>query len=155
MIDRHPAIIARSAGAADVIAAVKFAREQDLLVSVRGGGHSIAGKAICDGGLLIDLSGMKSIRVEPAKGTVRAEPGLTLGEFDRETQAFDLATTMGVVSRTGISGLTLGGGIGWLARKYGLACDNLISADVVAAARLLGRDAAVHGRRCLCQLPRG
>jgi FAD/FMN-containing dehydrogenase len=133
MIDRHPAIIARCAGAADVIAAVKFAREQDLLVSVRGGGHSIAGKAICDGGLLIDLSGMKSIRVEPAKGTVRAEPGLTLGEFDRETQAFDLATTMGVVSRTGISGLTLGGGIGWLARKYGLACDNLISADVVAA----------------------
>jgi FAD/FMN-containing dehydrogenase len=132
MIDRHPAIIARCAGAADVIAAVEFAREQDLLVSVRGGGHSIAGKAICDGGLLIDLSGMKSIRVEPAKGTVRAEPGLTLGEFDRETQAFDLATTMGVVSRTGISGLTLGGGIGWLARKYGLACDNLISADVVA-----------------------
>jgi UDP-N-acetylenolpyruvoylglucosamine reductase len=133
MIDRRPAIIARCAGVADVIAAVKFAREQDLLVSVRGGGHSIAGKAICDGGLLIDLSGMKSIRVEPTKGTVRAEPGLTLGEFDRETQAFGLATTMGVISRTGIAGLTLGGGLGWLARKYGLACDNLISVDVITA----------------------
>ncbi len=132
-IDHRPAIIARCAGVADVITCVRFAREHELLVSVRGGGHSIAGKAVCDSGLMIDLSGMKGIRVEPTKGTVRAEPGLTLGEFDRETQAFGLATTMGVVSKTGIAGLTLGGGLGWLMRKYGLACDNLISADVVLA----------------------
>lgn len=132
-IDRRPAIIARCAGAADVIACVRFAREHDVLISVRGGGHSIAGKAVCDGGLMIDLSGMKGIRVDPAKRAVRAEPGLILGEFDRETQAFGLATTMGVISRTGISGLTLGGGLGWLARKYALACDNLISVDVITA----------------------
>ena len=132
-IDRRPAIIARCAGAADVIACVRLARDHDLLVSVRGGGHSIAGKAVCDGGLMIDLAAMKGIRVDPAGRTVRAEPGLTLGEFDRETQAFGLATTMGVVSKTGISGLTLGGGIGWLVHKHGLACDNLISADVVTA----------------------
>jgi len=137
-IDRHPAIIARCTGAADVMACVRFAREQDLLVSVRGGGHSIAGKAICDGGLMIDLSAMKGIRVNPVRKTVRAEPGLMLGEFDRETQAFGLATTMGVLPRTGIAGLTLGGGLGQLMNKYGLACDNLISADVVTAdARLL------------------
>lgn len=143
MIDRRPAIIARCAGAADVIACVRFAREHDLLVSIRGGGHSIAGKAVCDDGLMIDLSGMKGIRVDPVKRTVRAEPGLTLGEFDRETQAFGLATTMGIISRTGISGLTLGGGIGWLVRKYGLACDNVISADVVTAdGRLLTASAA-------------
>ncbi len=132
-IDRRPAIIVRCAGAADVITCVRFAREHELLVSVRGGGHSIAGKAVCDGGLMIDLSGMKGIRVESTQGTVRAEPGLTLGEFDRETQAFGLATTMGVVSKTGIAGLTLGGGLGWLMRKHGLACDNLLSADVVLA----------------------
>ena len=132
-IDRRPAVIARCASAAEVILCVRFAREHDLLVSVRGGGHSIAGKAVCDGGLMIDLSAMKGIRVDPVGRTVRAEPGLVLGEFDRETQAFGLATTMGVVSRTGISGLTLGGGLGWLARRYGVACDNLISADVVTA----------------------
>jgi FAD/FMN-containing dehydrogenase len=132
-IDRRPAMIARCVSAADVIACVRFARERDLLVSVRGGGHSIAGKAVCDGGLMIDLSGMKGIRVDPAQRTVRAEPGLLLAEFDRETQAFGLATTMGVISRTGIAGLTLGGGTGWLARKYGLACDNVVSADVVTA----------------------
>jgi FAD/FMN-containing dehydrogenase len=126
-------MIARCVSAADVIACVRFARERDLLVSVRGGGHSIAGKAVCDGGLMIDLSGMKGIRVDPAQRTVRAEPGLLLAEFDRETQAFGLATTMGVISRTGIAGLTLGGGTGWLARKYGLACDNVVSADVVTA----------------------
>ncbi len=132
-INRRPAIIARCASASDVIACVGFARERNLLVSVRGGGHSIAGKAVCDGGFMIDLSCMKGIRVNPAQRTVRCEPGLLLGEFDRETQAFGLATTMGVVSRTGIAGLTLGGGIGWLVRKHGLACDNLISADVVTA----------------------
>ena len=133
IVDRRPAIIARCAGAADVIACVGFARERDLPVSVRGGGHSIAGKAICDDGLMIDLSAMKGIRVDPAARTVRAEPGLTIGEFDRETQAFGLATTMGVISTTGIAGLTLGGGMGWLIGKHGLACDNVIAIDIVIA----------------------
>ena len=133
MVDRRPAIIARCAGAGDVIASVRFAREHDLLVSVRGGGHSVAGKSVCDAGLMIDLSAMKGIRVDPAKRTVRAEAGLTLGEFDRETQAFGLATTLGTVSKTGISGLTLGGGWGHLHGKYGLALDNVIGVDVVTA----------------------
>jgi FAD/FMN-containing dehydrogenase len=126
MIDKRPALIARCAGAADVIECVRFAREHDLVVSVRGGGHSVAGWATCDGGLMIDLSRMKGIRVDPARRTVRAEAGLTLGEFDRETQAFGLATTLGAFSTTGIAGLTLGGGLGWLMGKYGLACDNLL-----------------------------
>jgi FAD/FMN-containing dehydrogenase len=133
MIDRRPAIIARCIGAADVIVCVRFAREHDVLVSVRGGGHSVAGKSVCDGGLMIDMSGMKGIRVDPARRTVRAETGLTLGEFDRETQAFGLATTLGTVSKTGISGLTLGAGWGHLHGKYGLALDNVISLDVVTA----------------------
>jgi hypothetical protein len=133
MIDKHPAMILRCAGAADVLAAVSFAQEHSLLVSIRSGGHGIAGKAICDDGLVIDLSRMKGIRVDPEQSTVRAEPGLTLGEFDRETQGFGLATTLGVASTTGIAGLTLGGGLGWLMGKYGLACDNLISADLVTA----------------------
>jgi len=138
IIDRRPALIVRCAGAADVIACVGFAREHGVPVSVRGAGHSIAGKATCDGGLMIDLSAMKGIRVNPTARTVRAEPGLTIGEFDRETQAFDLATTMGVISTTGIAGLTLGGGMGWLVGKHGLACDNVIAMDVVTAdARLL------------------
>src|SRR5579872_1374984 len=107
MIDRRPAIIARCAGAADVMACVRFARERDLLISVRGGGHSVAGKSVCEGGLMIDLSGMKGMRVNPGQRTARAEAGLKLGEFDRETQAFGLATTLGTVSATGISGLTL------------------------------------------------
>jgi hypothetical protein len=132
-IDRHPAIIGRCAGAADVITCVNFAREHRLPVSIRAGGHSIAGKAICDDGLMIDLSAMKGIRVDTATRTVRAEPGLTIGEFDRETQAFGLATTMGVISTTGIAGLTLGGGMGWLLGKHGLACDNVIAMDVVTA----------------------
>lgn len=133
MIDRRPAAIARCTGAADVIACVRFAREHDLLVSVRGGGHSVAGKSVCEGGLMIDLSLMKGIRVDLAKRSARAEAGLILGEFDRETQAFGLATTLGTVTRTGISGLTLGAGWGHLHGKYGLALDNLISADVVTA----------------------
>lgn len=133
MIDKHPAFIVRSAGAADVTACVNFAREQELLVSVRGGGHNVAGKAVCDGGLMIDLSRMKGIRVEPTRLTAQAQAGLTGGEFDRETQAFGLATTLGIVSTTGIAGLTLGGGKGWLHGKYGMACDNLVSADVVTA----------------------
>jgi FAD/FMN-containing dehydrogenase len=142
MIDRRPAVIARCTGAADVIACVRFAHEHDLLVAVRGGGHSVAGKSVCDGGLMIDLSTMKGIRVDPSRRTVRAETGLTLGEFDRETQAFGMATTLGVVSKTGIAGLTLGGGWGHLHAKYGLALDNLIGADVVTAdGRLLTANA--------------
>jgi FAD/FMN-containing dehydrogenase len=142
MINRQPAIIARCAGAADVIACVRFAREHDVLVSVRGGGHSVAGKSVCDGGLMIDLSAMKGIRVDPVGRTVRAEPGLKLGEFDRETQAFGLATTLGTVSTTGIAGLTLGAGFGHLMAKYGLALDNVIGADVVTAdGRLLTANA--------------
>ena len=133
MISRMPVLIARCTGAADVVRAVQFARANNLLVSVRGGGHSVAGHATCDGGVMIDLSGMKGIRVDPAARTVRAEPGLTWGEFDRETQAFGLATTGGIVPSTGIAGVTLGGGFGYLMRRYGLACDNLLSVDVVTA----------------------
>lgn len=133
MIDRHPAIVARCAGAADVIECVRFAREHDVLVTVRGGGHSLPGKCIHDDALMIDLSAMKGIRVDPACKTVRAQTGLTLGEFDRETQAFGLATTLGTVSTTGIAGLTLGAGWGHLHAKHGLALDNVIGADVVTA----------------------
>ena len=143
MIDRRPALIARCAGAADVIECVRFAREYEVLVAVRGGGHSVAGKSVCDGGIVIDLSAMKGIRVDPARRTVRAETGLKLGEFDRETQAFGLATTLGVVPTVGIAGLTLGGGWGNLHAKHGLAIDNLIGADVVTAdGRLLTVNAA-------------
>jgi FAD/FMN-containing dehydrogenase len=133
MIDRRPALIARCAGVADVIAAVDFARAHDLLLAVRGGGHNVAGNAVCDGGLVVDLSRLKGIRVDPAARTVRAEAGVTWGELDHETQAFGLATTGGQVSTTGIAGLTLGGGYGWLTRSFGMACDNLLAADVVTA----------------------
>lgn len=143
MVTRRPAVIARCAGAADVLTCVRFASEHDIIVSIRGGGHSVAGKSVCDGGLMIDLSAMKGIRVDPAKRTVRAEAGLKLGEFDRETQAFGLATTLGVVPGTGISGLTLGGGFGHLLGKHGLALDNLSSVDVVTAdGRLLTANAS-------------
>lgn len=134
LIDKRPALIVRSAGVADVVAAVKFAGEHDLLVSVRGGGHNIAGKAVCDGGLMIDLSRMRSIEVDPATRTARVEGGAVLGDLDRATQAFGLATTAGVVTHTGVGGLTLGGGVGRLARKYGLACDNLLAVEMVTAA---------------------
>ncbi|KCZ71095.1 FAD/FMN-dependent dehydrogenase [Candidatus Methanoperedens nitroreducens] len=133
MIDKHPALIARCTGAVDIINAVNFARSSKLLVAVRGGGHNVAGNAVCDGGLVIDLSRMKSIRIDPASRTARAEPGVTWGELDRETQAFGLALPGGMVSTTGIAGLTLGGGYGWLTRKYGMTIDNLLSADVVTA----------------------
>jgi len=133
MIDRRPALIARCAGVADVVAAVRFARTHELLVSVRGGGHNITGNAVCEDGLMIDLSRMKSVRVDPARRTARAEAGLTWGEYNHETQAFGLASTGGVVSTTGIAGLTLGGGLGWLMGKHGLSCDNLLSADLVTA----------------------
>ena len=133
MIDRRPALIVRCAGASDVIHAVHFARDNHLLVSVRGGGHGVPGFAVCDGGLMIDLSRMKSIRVDPIRRTARAEGGVTWGEFDHETQAFGLATTGGVARPTGIAGLTLAGGHGFLMRKHGLACDNLLSVDIVTA----------------------
>jgi FAD/FMN-containing dehydrogenase len=133
MIDKHPALIARCGGVADVIAAVALARDNRLLLAVRGGGHNIAGKGTCDGGLVVDLAPMKGIRVDLGMRTVRAEGGVLWRELDRETQAFGLATTGGFISTTGIAGLTLGGGFGWLMRAHGLASDNLVAADVVTA----------------------
>ena len=132
-IERRPAYIARCTGVADVVAAIRFARERDLVVAVRSGGHGVGGHALCDGGLVIDLSPMKGIRVDPAARTARAEAGVLWGEFDRETQLHGLATVGGIVTHTGIAGLTLGGGIGWLTRKHGATVDNLLSADVVTA----------------------
>ena len=137
LIDKRPALIARCAGAGDVIDSVNFARENDLLLAVRGGGHNVAGNAVCDGGLVIDLSTMRRIHVDPQRRTVRAEGGATWADLDRETQFFGLATPGGEVSETGIAGLTLGGGMGLLRRKYGLSCDNLLSTDVVSADGLL------------------
>lgn len=133
MIDRRPALIARCAGAADVIACVNFARSHHLPISVRGGGHNIAGSAVCDKGLMLDSSLMKGIRVDPVARTAWAQTGTTQGQFDRETQAFGLATTGGICSETGIAGVTLGGGFGWLMRKYGLALDNLLALEMVTA----------------------
>ena len=133
MIDRRPRAVVRPVDASDVVRCIESARRHDLPLSVRGGGHSVAGHAVRDGAIMLDLSGMKAVQVEPETRTVHAEPGLTLGEFDRATQAFGLATTLGVVSVTGIAGLTLGGGLGWLNGCHGLACDNLISAEVVTA----------------------
>ncbi len=133
MIDKHPALIARCTGAADVIEAVRFADRNDLLVAVRGGGHNVAGSALCDDGLVIDLSMMKGIYVDPVRRIARAQPGVTWGELDRETQVFGLAVPGGIVSETGIAGLTLGGGFGWLSRKHGFTCDNLRSVDIVTA----------------------
>jgi FAD binding domain/Berberine and berberine like len=132
-IDRYPALIARCAGADDVATAVRFARERDLLISVRGGGHAVAGHAVCDGGIMIDLSLMKAIRVDPATRTARAAGGVLWRELDRATQPFALATTGGVISHTGIGGLTLGGGLGHLMRKHGLTVDNLLSVELVTA----------------------
>ena len=133
MIDRRPAIIARCAGTADVVDAVNFSRENDLLLAVRGGGHNVAGNAVCDGGLMIDLSAMRGVHVDQGARTARAAGGATWGDFDAETQIYGLAMTGGLISDTGVAGLTLGGGIGWLTPSYGLACDNLVSVDVVTA----------------------
>src|SRR5688500_1774532 len=133
MIDRHPALIARCADVADVIVSVNFARENGLLLAVRGGGHNGAGLSVVDGGLVIDLSQMKGIRVDPVARTVRVEGGCVWNEVDHATHAFGLAVPCGFNSTTGVGGLTLGGGHGYLTRKYGLTIDSLISADVVLA----------------------
>ncbi len=145
MIDRRPAMIARCAGAADVIAAVKFARSHEIVVSVRGAGHNVAGTSLCDGGLVIDLSAMKGIRVHPGTRTARVEPGVTWAELGHELQTFGLAATGGFVGTTGVAGLTVGGGLGWMVRKHGLALDNLLSADVITAdGRILTADSTQH-----------
>src|SRR5262245_982463 len=133
MIDRKPALIARCLGTADIVDAVKFARIHSLELAVRGGGHNVAGRAVCDNGLMLDMSLMKGIHVDPIRRTARAQGGVTWREFNRETQAHGLATTGGVISSTGIAGLTLGGGLGWLMAKHGLAMDNLVSAEIVIA----------------------
>ena len=132
-IDRRPALIARCAGVADVRSAVRFSREHGLLVAVRGGGHSFPGYSVCDDGMVLDLSLMRGVRVDPEARTAHVQAGVLLGELDRETQAFGLAVTAGVVTHTGVAGLTLGGGLGWMQRKYGLTIDNLLSVDLVTA----------------------
>jgi len=133
MINRRPGLIVRCHGAADVVQAINFARKHEIRISVRGCGHNIAGSALCDAGLMIDLKPMNSVRIDAMKRTARVEPGCSLADFNHEAQAFGLATPTGINSTTGISGLTLGGGFGWLSRKYGMTIDNLLSADVVTA----------------------
>jgi len=133
MIDRRPNLIARCTCTADIVRAVEFAGSHNLIVAVRGGGHNIAGNALCDGGMVIDLSQMKAVKVDSSARTATSEPGVTLGDFDKATQEHGLATPVGINSTTGMAGLTLGGGFGWLSRKYGLTIDNLLSAEVVTA----------------------
>jgi FAD/FMN-containing dehydrogenase len=140
--DRYPALIVRAAGVADVMRALEFARSEELQIAVRSGGHSIPGFSSVDGGLVIDLSPLQTVRVDPQRRTARADAGVTWNSFDHETQAFGLATTGGLVSSTGVTGFTLGGGVGWLMRKHGLAADNLISADMVTADGRLVRASA-------------
>ncbi len=133
MIDRYPGLIVRPLGTADVMAAVRFAREHDLLIAVRGGGHNVAGRGLCDGGLVVDLSLMRGVLVDAAARTVRVQGGATLGDVDRETHLHGLAVPAGVVSKTGIAGLALGGGVGWLVRKHGFTCDNVLAFELVDA----------------------
>jgi FAD/FMN-containing dehydrogenase len=133
MVDRRPALVARCAETADVVAAVRYGRAQDLPIAIRCGGHSVAGHSVCDDGLLIDLSLLKGVHVDPSEGVARAGGGVTWGEYDRETQVFGLATPGGRATTTGIGGFTLGGGYGWISPRFGLTCDNLVSAEVVTA----------------------
>jgi FAD/FMN-containing dehydrogenase len=132
-VDRRPRLIARCTGAADVASAVRFARARDLEIAVRGGGHNVAGTAVCDGGIVIDLSAMRAVSVDPASRTAQVQGGALWADVDHETQAHGLATTGGIVGHTGVGGLSLGGGIGWLMRKHGLTVDNLVEAEVVTA----------------------
>lgn len=144
LIDKKPALIARCRGTADVIAAVNFAREEDLLISVRAGGHNVSGAAIADGGLVIDLSEMRGVHVSPEERVARVEGGARLGDVDHETAPFGLAAPVGVVSETGVAGLTLHGGAGWLMRKHGLSIDNLLAVEVVTADGQLVRASGEH-----------
>jgi hypothetical protein len=132
-IDKRPRLIARCSGVADVVAAIDYGRANDLLTAIRGGGHNVGGRALCDDGLVIDLSGMRAVHVDPAERTVRVQGGATLGDLDRETHLFGLAVPCGIVAKTGIAGLTLGGGVGWLLRKHGMSIDNLLSCQIVTA----------------------
>ncbi len=132
-VDRRPRLIARCSGTADVAAAVRFARDRDLEIAVRGGGHNVAGTAVCDDGIVIDLSAMRAVSVDPVERTALVQGGALWGDVDHETQAHGLATTGGIVGHTGVGGLSLGGGIGWLMRKHGLTVDNLMEAEVVTA----------------------
>ncbi len=133
MIDRRPAVVVRPAGVADVMAAVTFARDHDLLLAIKGGGHNVAGNALCDGGLVIDMSSMRAVRIDPRARTAYVEGGAQWGDFDHEAAAFNLVTTGGIISTTGVAGLTLGGGYGWLNAKFGAACDNVLAFDIVLA----------------------
>jgi FAD/FMN-containing dehydrogenase len=132
-IDKHPALIARCKGVADIVTAVTYARANNLIASVRGGGHNVAGRALCNDGIVIDLSAMRGVIVDPHSRSVRVQAGATLTDIDRETHVYGLAVPTGTVGRTGIAGLTLGGGVGWLVRKHGLTCDNLLACEVVTA----------------------
>jgi FAD/FMN-containing dehydrogenase len=143
MIDRRPAVVVHCAGVNDIKRAVDFARTHGLMTSVKGAGHNIAGSAVCEGGLLIDLSAMRSVRVDPEARVAHVEPGATLGDFDAETQAFGLSTPLGINSTTGVAGLTLGGGFGWFSRKHGMTIDNLLAVDVITAE---GRFVRASGR---------
>jgi FAD/FMN-containing dehydrogenase len=153
--DRRPALIVRCAGAADVVQAVNFGRAQDLLIAVRAGGHSMSGQSVCDGGLMIDLSLMRGVRVDPIARTARVESGALLGDLDRESQAFGLATPAGRVSHTGVAGLTLGGGFGRLTPRFGLSCDNVRAADVITANGAFVRTSADDNRELLWGLQGG
>jgi hypothetical protein len=155
MIDRHPALIARCEGAADVSSAITFARERNLLVSVRGGGHSISGKSVCEGGLMIDMSNMNSVHVDQDKRTARADGGCLEGHIDHETSIHELATTGGIVSHTGAGGLTLGGGYGRVCRHFGLACDNLLAANIVTPDGQLHRASSTENPELLWALKGG
>src|SRR6266436_791275 len=132
-VSKHPGVIVRCSGVADVVAAVNFGRANNLPTAIRSGGHNVGGRALCDDGLVIDLSRMRSVFVDNAKQTVRVQAGATLGDLDRETHVFGLAVPCGIVPKTGIAGLTLGGGVGWLLRKYGMSIDNLLSCQIVTA----------------------